>query len=220
MNNHVAKCEFYRYTGTMEQKPAIRHAEFVTSVGLGQDYPQNLPMEIAIVGKSNVGKSSLINAVTNNGKLARVSSQPGKTRLINYYSINRGQFYIVDLPGYGYAKASKSEQKNWGKLIEQYLSSGRVRHLFLLLDIRHEPTENDRQMFQYLLFYNIPFTLIATKADKIPKSRRRQQANSNAKLLGAPPYAIPFSSESGEGKEELIGRISQLVSDMQPSKAE
>ncbi len=191
----------------------IKNAEFVTSVSPGQNYPVPLPLEIAVVGKSNVGKSSLINRLTNNGKLARTSSQPGKTRLINYFSMNSGSFYLVDLPGYGYAKASKTEQESWARLIEQYLSSGRVRHLFLLIDIRHEPTENDRQMFRYLVFYNIPYTLIATKSDKIAKSKRKQAANAAAKLLGAPPYAIPFSGETGEGKEEILERIRQLLSD-------
>ena len=213
MNNLIAKCEFCRYTGDMEQEYRIKQAEFVTSVALGQRYPEAFPMEIAIVGKSNVGKSSLINRLTGNGKLARTSSQPGKTRLINFFSINRGEFYLVDLPGYGYAKASKTEQEKWGELMEGYLKSGRVNHLLMLIDIRHEPTENDRQMFKYLLYYNIPYTLIATKSDKLTKSKRRLQANANAKLLGAPPYAIPFSSDTGEGRDEVLQRLGQLVSD-------
>ncbi len=215
MNNPVAKCEFSGYTGDMEQKFMIKQAEFVTSVGLGQSYPEPKPCEIAIVGKSNVGKSSLINRLANNSKLARTSSQPGKTRLINFFSVNRGAFYLVDLPGYGYARASKEEQKRWGTLIEQYLASGRVSHLFLLIDIRHEPTENDRQMFRYLLYYNIPYTLVATKSDKITKSRRKAQANANAKLLGAPPFALPFSSETGEGRDELLERLGQIEKDHQ-----
>lgn len=197
----------------MENGFTIKNAEFVTSVGPGQGYPAPLPLEIAVVGKSNVGKSSLINRLTNNGKLARTSSQPGKTRLINFFSVNGGNFYLVDLPGYGYAKASKAEQASWAKLIEQYLASGRVSHLFLLIDIRHAPTENDRQMFRYLVFYNIPYTLIATKSDKIAKSKRKQAANAAAKLLGAPPYAVPFSGETGEGKEEMLERIRQLLAD-------
>lgn len=197
----------------METGFTIKNAEFVTSVGLGQGYPAPLPLEIAVVGKSNVGKSSLINRLTNNGKLARTSSQPGKTRLINFFSVNSGSFYLVDLPGYGYAKASKAEQESWAKLIEQYLASGRVSHLFLLIDIRHAPTENDRQMFRYLVFYNIPYTLIATKSDKIAKSKRKQAAGAAAKLLGAPPYAVPFSGETGEGKEEVLERIRQLLAD-------
>ncbi|MDO4564385.1 MAG: ribosome biogenesis GTP-binding protein YihA/YsxC [Clostridia bacterium] len=196
----------------MEGDFAIKQAEFVTSAGLDSAYPAELPLEIAIVGKSNVGKSSLINAICGNRKLAKTSQQPGKTRLINFFLINRS-FYLVDLPGYGYAKASKQEQKSWGQLIESYLRSGRVKHLFMLLDIRHEPTVNDKTMFQYLIYYGIPFTLIATKADKVTKARRKAMAGANAKLLGAPPYAIPFSAESGEGKDEILERIGALVSD-------
>ena len=121
--------------------------------------------------------------------------------------------FLVDLPGYGYAKASKTEQKSWGDLIESYLSSGRVKHLFLLLDIRHEPTAADKQMFAYILYYGIPFTLVATKSDKLAKSKRQQSANLVAKQLGAPPAALAFSSETGEGKQALIDRIRDVMKD-------
>ena len=124
----------------------IKQAEFVTSVGAGSAYPPPERAEIAIVGKSNVGKSSLINHLCGNKKLAKTSQTPGKTRLINFFLLNR-DFYLVDLPGYGFARASKTEQAGWGSLMEQYLSSGRVQHLFLLIDIRHAPTAEDRQMF-------------------------------------------------------------------------
>ena len=164
----------------------IKQAEFVTSVGAGSAYPPPERAEIAIVGKSNVGKSSLINHLCGNKKLAKTSQTPGKTRLINFFLLNR-DFYLVDLPGYGFARASKAEQAGWGSLMERYLSSGRVQHLFLLIDIRHAPTAEDRQMFEWVLYYGLPFTLIATKADKIAKSKRRQAANQAAKLLGAPP---------------------------------
>lgn len=220
MNNPIANCEFSSYTWVMETDYRIKQAEFVTSVGPGQAYPKRLGFELAIVGKSNVGKSTLINCLTGNGKLARASAQPGKTRLINYFSINRGQFYLVDLPGYGFAKASKAEQAGWGRLMESYLASGRADHLFLLIDIRHAPTENDRQMLQYLLYYNIPYTLIATKSDKLAKSRRQQQANANAKLLGAPAYAIPFSGETGEGREALFLTLGALLSDAEENNSD
>lgn len=190
----------------------IKQAEFVTSVGAGSGYPPAERAEIAIVGKSNVGKSSLINHLCGNKKLAKTSQTPGKTRLINFFLLNRG-FYLVDLPGYGFARASKTEQAGWGSLMEQYLSSGRVQHLFLLIDIRHAPTAEDRQMFEWVLYYGLPFTLIATKADKIAKSKRRQAANQAAKLLGAPPAAIPYSSESGDGKEAVLERIGQILQD-------
>lgn len=190
----------------------IKQAEFVTSVGAGSAYPPPERAEIAIVGKSNVGKSSLINHLCGNKKLAKTSQTPGKTRLINFFLLNR-DFYLVDLPGYGFARASKTEQAGWGSLMEQYLSSGRVQHLFLLIDIRHAPTAEDRQMFEWVLYYGLPFTLIATKADKIAKSKRRQAANQAAKLLGAPPAAIPYSSESGDGKEAVLERIRQILQD-------
>ena len=192
----------------------IKQAEFLTSVALNTPYPPETDCEIAIVGKSNVGKSSLINNLTCRNKLAKTSQQPGKTRLINFFTINRA-FYLVDLPGYGFAKASKQEQEKWGELMESYLSSGRVNHLFMLIDIRHAPTAEDRQMFQYVLYYGLPFTLIATKADKIAKSKRKQMANAAAKALGAPPAAIPYSSETGDGKEELLERIGQILQDRQ-----
>ena len=139
-------------------------------------------------------------------KLAKTSQKPGKTRLINYFRIN-GDFYIVDLPGYGFAQASKQEQAQWGELIESYLASGRVKHIFMLVDIRHEPTRDDKQMFKYILYYAIPYTLIATKAHKLAKTRRKQVAVARARELGAPPYAIAYSSETGDGRSELLERL-------------
>ena len=197
----------------------IKKAAFVTSVGQGGGYPEKRAAEIALVGRSNVGKSSLINCLTGNGKLARISAAPGKTRLINYYLVN-DSFYLVDLPGYGFAQRSKGERESWGKLMESYLTSGRVDHLFLLLDIRHEPTEEDRQMYAFLIYYNIPFTIVATKADKVSKSKRQPSANQNAKLVGAPPWGLPFSSETGEGRQALLDRLDSIVSEKLPSSKE
>ena len=197
----------------------IKKAAFLTSVGLQGGYPEKRPAEIALVGRSNVGKSSLINCLCGNSKLARISAAPGKTRLVNYYLIN-DSFYLVDLPGYGFAQRSKGERESWGRLMESYLTSGRVDHLFLLLDIRHEPTEEDRQMYQFLLYYNIPFTIVATKADKIAKSKRQQAANQNAKLVGAPPWGLPFSSETGEGRDQLLERLGSVVSEKLASPKE
>ncbi len=191
---------------------AINQSAFLTSVGQGQSYPAPLPCEIAVVGRSNVGKSSLINCLTNRQKLAKTSQTPGKTRLINYFLLNNA-FYLVDLPGYGYAKRSKDEQKDWGDFIGGYVASGRPKHLFLLIDIRHEPSAEDRQMFRWTVYSGVPFTLIATKADKLPKSQRAIAANRAAKLLGAPPFAIPFSAEESIGKDALLERIGQIVED-------
>ncbi len=196
----------------------IKQAVFLTSVGQGQTYPAPLACEIAVVGRSNVGKSSLINSLCNNHKLAKTSQTPGKTRLINYFVLNR-EFYLVDLPGYGFAKTSKTQQQEWGDLIGDYLKSGRAKHLFLLIDIRHEPSPEDRQMFQWTLYSGIPFTLVATKADKIAKSQRLVSANKAAKQLGAPPYALPFSAEEAIGKEELLQRIGQIFEDAMATAA-
>ena len=191
---------------------AINQASFVTSVGQGQTYPAPLACEIAVVGRSNVGKSSLINCLTNNNKLAKTSQTPGKTRLINYFLMNNA-FYLVDLPGYGFAKRSKDEQTEWGDLIGSYMASGRPKHLLLLVDIRHEPSPEDRQMFQWTLHAGVPFTVVATKADKFSKSQRAVAANKAAKLLGAPAFAVPFSAEEKIGKDALTERIGQIFED-------
>lgn len=197
---------------------AIKQSTFRTSVGQGQAYPAPLACEIAVVGRSNVGKSSLINCLCNNHKLAKTSQTPGKTRLINYFLLNQS-FYLVDLPGYGFARTSKTQQQEWGDLIGDYLRSGRPKHLFLLIDIRHEPSPEDRQMFQWTLYSGVPFTLVATKADKVAKSQRSVLANKAAKLLGAPPFAIPFSAEEKIGAEALLNRIGQIVEDAETTAA-
>ncbi|MBE5785482.1 MAG: YihA family ribosome biogenesis GTP-binding protein [Clostridiales bacterium] len=195
----------------------IKKAAFDTSVGLGGTYPES-GVQIAMVGKSNVGKSSLINSLCNNFKLARISASPGKTRLINFFRINDA-FHLVDLPGYGFAKAPKTEKEKWGQLMENYLSSGRLTHIFMLIDIRHAPTAEDKQMFEWIIYYGVPFTLIATKSDKLARSKRQQAANTAAKLLGAPPYAIPYSSENAEGREEVLKRIGAILQDAKGENA-
>ncbi|MEG1547562.1 MAG: ribosome biogenesis GTP-binding protein YihA/YsxC [Clostridia bacterium] len=191
----------------------IKQAAFITSVALDSGYPEKRMVEIAMVGKSNVGKSSLINSLCNNYKLARTSSSPGKTRLINFFLINN-DFYLVDLPGYGFAKAPKTEKEKWGRLMEEYLSSGRITHIFLLLDIRHAPTQEDRQMFEWIIYYGVPFTLIATKADKLARSKQQPAANLAAKLLGAPPAALPYSAENARGRQEMLSRIGAIIADV------
>ena len=200
--------------GNAPVKFSIKNAVFETSVGLEGNYPPPSlsGVEIAIVGKSNVGKSSLINSLCNNRKLARISSAPGKTRLINFFLVN-SEFYLVDLPGYGFASAPKWEKENWGKLMENYLSGGRLSHIFLLLDIRHAPTAEDKQMFEWVLYYGVPFTLVVTKADKLARSKRVAAANTAAKLLGAPPAAIPYSSDKGFGREEMFERMGQILNE-------
>ncbi|OQB24616.1 MAG: putative GTP-binding protein EngB [Firmicutes bacterium ADurb.Bin182] len=185
-------------------------------MGIGGSYPGRLPAEIALAGKSNVGKSSLINSLCNNHKLARTSKVPGKTRLINYYSINN-RFYFVDLPGYGFAKVSGNERESWGRLMEGYLSSGRLSHIFLLLDIRHDPSEEDKRMYEWIIYYGVPHTLIATKADKLPRAKRQPAADSCAKKLGAPPFAMVFSAKTAQGRQELLCHIGRILSDAERS---
>lgn len=192
----------------------IKKAEFVTSVANGGIYIRDDKPQIAMVGRSNVGKSSFINTICNNYKLARISSSPGKTRLINYFSINNGQFYFVDLPGYGFAKAPKTEHDKWGELIEGYLNSGAVTHIFLLLDSRHTPTQDDRQMFSWIQYFCVPYTIIATKVDKLPRSGREQFAKDLGKAVGSISPAIGFSSQDRTGLQSVLNCVEQIVCDV------
>lgn len=174
-----------------------------------QLYVQPLP-EIAVVGRSNAGKSSLINQLCNNAKLAKVSQQPGKTRSINYFLIN-DSFMLVDLPGYGFAKRSGAEQQSWKRLIEKYLqTSEQLAHLLLLCDIRHDIQTGDKQMVEWLNYYGIPYTLVATKCDKIAKSKRKPQAQKLAKQALVSDF-LPFSAVDGYGKDLLLERLDQVL---------
>lgn len=192
----------------------IKNAKFLTSCGLGSALPAlSDAVQIAMVGKSNVGKSSLINALANNGKLARTSAEPGKTRLVNFFEINGGELYLVDLPGYGFAKAPKAEQQKWGELMESYLRSGHVNHLFLLLDSRHEPTAADRQMVVWMQYYNIPYTILATKADKLSRAQQHAAATMVAKAVGSASPAVMVSAKNRVGLDNVLERIGQIVED-------
>ncbi len=182
----------------------IKSAELETVVGVTSKLPENMLPEFAFAGRSNVGKSSLINKLVNRKALARTSSQPGKTQTINFFLLNGG-FYFVDLPGYGYAKVSKELQAKWGKMIERYLTRSRqLRLIFLLVDIRHEPSAGDKQMYEWVKSNNIPAVIIATKADKINRSQlNKQLAMIRKELGGAKETIIPFSKETGQGFEEV-----------------
>ena len=175
----------------------------------GQYDPQPL-CEVAVVGRSNAGKSSLINTICNNKKLARVSSAPGKTRSINFYEMDAA-LMLVDLPGYGFAKRSGREREDWGRLVDDYFGrSQTLGHLLMLCDIRHDASQGDLQMVEWLLHYQIPYTLIATKADKIAKSKRKPMAAKLAKQVGAERF-LCFSSLDGSGKQELAALLEQLA---------
>jgi len=182
----------------------IKSADLETVVGVTSKLPENLLPEFAFAGRSNVGKSSLINKLVNRKALARTSSQPGKTQTINFFLLN-GEFYFVDLPGYGYAKVSKELQAKWGKMIERYLTRSRqLRLIFLLVDIRHEPSAGDKQMYEWVKSNEIPAVIIATKADKINRSQlQKQLAMIRKELGGAKEPIIPFSKETGQGFDEV-----------------
>ena len=190
----------------------ITKSRFVQSMSAFQPFPgQGLP-EIAMVGKSNVGKSSLINGMTSNSHLARTSSEPGKTRLVNLYIINEA-FFLVDLPGYGFAKAPKQEKQKWAEMIEGYLKqSEHLRRVFQLVDLRHEPTQEDRMMVEYLRHYEIPFTIVATKADKLSGAQRGRCIPAICRALAVQPWeVIPFSSKDGTGKDRLLELIEETT---------
>jgi len=189
----------------------IRSVELETVCGVTSRLPENSLPEYAFAGKSNVGKSSLINALMNRKNFARTSSQPGKTQTINYYNINR-ELYFVDLPGYGYARVSKEEKERWGKMIERYLnSSATLCQVFLLVDIRHDPNDNDLRMYEWILNAGYRPVVIATKSDKLKRSQIPKQLKRIRETLGmeSGEILIPFSSETKDGRDavyELLHR--------------
>ena len=183
----------------------IKSAALETVCGVTSRLPENTLPEYAFAGKSNVGKSSLINALMNRKSLARTSGQPGKTQTINFYNVNR-ELYLVDLPGYGYAKVSANVKKQWGKMIERYLGTSKMlRQVFLLVDIRHAPGENDRIMYDWMCQMGYAPIVIATKQDKIKRSQVAKQGKLIRETLEMPPEAIliPFSAETKLGRDEI-----------------
>lgn len=183
----------------------IKNVNLETVCGITSTLPENEKPEVAFAGKSNVGKSSLINALMNRKSYARISATPGKTQTINYYNIN-GEIYLVDLPGYGYAKVSEKEKEQWGKLVERYLhGSIQLKAIFLLIDIRHAPSENDRMMYRWILEQGFMPVIIATKLDKLKRSQVPKQLKVLKEGLKLVPGTklIPFSSVTKQGREEI-----------------
>ena len=189
----------------------IKRADFITSMKDYGDFATKGCPEVAFAGKSNVGKSSMINKVTNRNKLARTSATPGKTRLINVYQINE-EVNFIDLPGYGFAKVSKTEKLSWGKMMQNYFATTEdLCHVFHLVDIRHEPTQEDCEMNTFLRQAGIPFTVIATKADKISRGARMKHIAAICRGLYVQPWqVIPFSSEDSTGREEILATIEEV----------
>ena len=191
----------------------IKSVNLETVCGYTSKLPENDKPEFAFAGKSNVGKSSLINALMNRKSYARTSAQPGKTQTINFYNINDALYY-VDLPGYGYAKVSQAEKEKWGKMIERYLHRSRqLRQVFLLVDIRHEPGANDRQMYEWIVHNGYRPVIIATKLDKINRSQTAKQVKLLRAGLGMRPddVLIPFSAETKQGREEIWALIERYL---------
>lgn len=191
----------------------IKNVSLETVCGITSRLPENELPEIAFAGKSNVGKSSLINALMNRKSLARTSAQPGKTQTINFYNIN-DELYLVDLPGYGYAKVSQESKEKWGKLVERYLHGSRqLRAVFLLIDIRHEPSGNDRQMYEWIVHNGYDPIIIATKLDKI----NRSQVQKHLKMIRtglavkSGTVILPFSASTKQGRDEIWDLIEKLL---------
>ncbi|MCU6736230.1 ribosome biogenesis GTP-binding protein YihA/YsxC [Diplocloster agilis] len=193
----------------------IKNVSLETVCGITSKLPETDKPEIAFAGKSNVGKSSLINGLMNRKALARTSSSPGKTQTINFYNIN-DQMYLVDLPGYGYAKVSKSDQEKWGKMIERYLhGSKQLKAVFLLIDIRHDPSANDRMMYDWINHQGVRPIIIATKLDKIKRSQLQKQVKLIRTGLGMPAQApvLPYSALTKQGREEIWEYMEQFINE-------
>ncbi len=191
----------------------IRNINLETVCGVTSVLPENVHPEVAFAGKSNVGKSSLINALMNRKSYARTSSQPGKTQTINFYNIN-DEVYFVDLPGYGYANANEAVKAKWGKMIEKYLHTSKaLQAVFLLIDIRHAPGRNDIDMYNWILHNGYEPIIIATKADKIKRSQLAKQLKLIKETLRCTPATvmIPFSAETKQGRDEIYALLDDIL---------
>ena len=195
----------------------IRNINLETVCGITSKLPENTLPEIAFAGKSNVGKSSLINALMNRKSYARISATPGKTQTINFYNINEAM-YLVDLPGYGYAKVSQSEKEKWGKMIERYLhGSPQLKKVFLLIDIRHVPSENDCMMYDWIVDNGYEPVIICTKLDKIKRSQVQKNLKLIREKLDLVPGTtmIPFSAQTKQGRDEIWNLIEETLAQEQ-----
>lgn len=191
----------------------VNYVNLETVCGITSKLPENELPEVAFAGKSNVGKSSLINGLMNRKSYARTSAQPGKTQTINFYNIEH-KLYFVDLPGYGYAKVSQETKVKWGKMIENYLKKSKMlRVIFLLIDIRHEPSANDKEMYEWILYHGFEPVIIATKLDKINRSQKDKQIKLMKQTLKVKPgtVVIPFSAETKQGRDEIWACIEKAA---------
>ena len=201
------------YENKGQQAPAlvIKNATFITSAATATQFiTPDKPM-IAVCGKSNVGKSSFINMLANRKKLAKTSSEPGRTRLVNYFDF--GEFILADLPGYGFARVSKGEKEKWAKTLDQFFKNKEnIAHVFMLVDSRHDPTADDVQMIEFLHYHTIPFTVTLTKADKLSKMKLKEHIKAiAADLYLAPNNLLATSSETGYGKNDVLSKIRSVI---------
>lgn len=191
----------------------IKNVSLETVCGYTSKLPQNTKPEIAFAGKSNVGKSSLINALMNRKSLARTSGQPGKTQTINFYNVNDA-LYLTDLPGYGFAKVSQKEKEKWGYMIENYLNTSKqLRAVFLLIDIRHDPSANDKMMYEWMVYQGFHPIIIATKLDKIKRSQLQKQIKAIKTGLDVEPdtIIIPFSAQTKQGRDDIWNLVDAIL---------
>ncbi len=189
----------------------VKNATFITSAARKEQFiTPDKPM-IAVCGKSNVGKSSFINMLANRKKLAKTSSAPGRTRLVNYFDF--GEFILADLPGYGFARVSKGEKEKWAKTLDNFFKDKeKISHVFMLVDSRHDPTEDDVQMIEFLHYHTIPFTIVLTKSDKLSRMKLKEHIRAiAADLYLAPANLLSTSAETGDGKEEVLTKIYEVI---------
>lgn len=189
----------------------IKDAKFMLSAADRKGFIRPEKPMIAVCGKSNVGKSSFINALANRKKLAKTSAEPGRTRLVNYFDF--GQFVLADLPGYGFARVSKAEKQKWARLLEDFFAEKEnIAHVFALADIRHDPTADDITMIEFLYYHRIPFTIVATKADKLSKTRVKEHVRAIAsEFKTGEGNVVAFSSETGRGKEDVLSLLDRIL---------
>ena len=198
-------------TNEKQSKLTIKNATFITSAAKAEQFITPTKPMIAVCGKSNVGKSSFINMLANRKKLAKTSSEPGRTRLVNYFDF--GEFMLADLPGYGFAKVSKMEKLKWAKTLDEFFAQKQyVAHVFMLVDSRHDPTEDDLQMIEFLHFHTIPFTVVLTKADKLSRMKLKEHIKAiAADLRFGVANLIATSAETGYGKADILNKVYDII---------
>ncbi len=205
------KVPMYAMKSKIEPKLTVKNATFITSAATREQFISPEKKMIAVCGKSNVGKSSFINMLANQKKLAKTSSEPGRTRLVNYFDF--GAFVLADLPGYGFARVSKAEKEKWGKTLEAFFADKeKIAHVFMLVDARHDPTEDDVQMIEFLHYHVIPFTIVLTKADKLSRMKLKEHIRAiAADLYLAPANLIATSAETGDGKTDVLNKVYDVL---------